>query len=131
MGEDLIADLVNKYMAIGIGAVLVGCAIWLIKHYVTQQTEDRKVFVKQQTEDRATIMGLFQNELKDLHKDSSLNVKINQKSVKMLKTLLDRFTSLTEYLNRHFNGCADKVNYKENNVNVKQPADLDKKINGK
>ena len=130
MGEDLIADLVNKYMAIGIGAVLVACSIWLIKHYVTQQTEDRKIFVKQQTEDRATIMGLFQNELKDLHKDSSLNVKINQKSVKMLKTLLDRFTSLTEYLNRHFNGCVDKVNYKEENMTVKQPTDLDKKTNG-
>jgi hypothetical protein len=109
MGENLIADLVNKYMAIGIGAVLVACAIWLIKHYVKQQTEDRKVFVKQQTEDRATIMGLFQNELKDLHKDSSLNAELNRKSVDMLETLLDRFTSLTEYLNKYFNHNNKKV----------------------
>ena len=113
MEENLIADLVNKYMAIGIGAVLVACAIWLIKHYVKQQTEDRKVFVKQQTEDRATIMGLFQNELKDLHKDSSLNAELNRKSVDMLETLLEKFTSLIEYLNRHFNGNNDKVDFKK------------------
>jgi hypothetical protein len=113
MEETLIADLVNKYMAIGIGAILVGCSIWLIKHYVKQQTEDRKVFVKQQTEDRATIMGLFQNELKDLHKDSSLNAELNRKSVDMLKTLLDKFTSLIEYLNHHFNGNSDKVHFEK------------------
>jgi hypothetical protein len=102
MEENLIADLVNKYMAIGIGGVLVACSIWLIKHYV-----------KQQTEDRATIMGLFQNELKDLHKDSSLNAELNRKSVDMLETLLDRFTSLIEYLNHHFNGINDKVEIKK------------------
>ena len=113
MEENLIADLVNKYMAIGIGAVLVACAIWLIKHYVKQQTEDRKVFIKQQTEDRATIMGLFQNELKDLHNDSLMNAELNRKSVDMLETLLDRFTSLIEYLNHHFNGYTDKVNFKK------------------
>lgn len=113
MEENLIADLVNKYMAIGIGGVLVGCSIWLIKHYVKQQMEDRKIFVKQQTEDRATIMGLFQNELKDLHKDSSLNAELNRKSVDMLETLLDRFTSLIEYLNHHFNGINEKVEIKK------------------
>lgn len=111
MGEIQIIEAMSKHgVAIVVSAILLVLAIWLIKHYVNQQTEDRKVFVKQQEEDRATIMGLFQNELKDLHSDSSLNAKLNRKSIAMLGTLTNRFTSLTEYLNRHFNGCADKVN---------------------
>ncbi len=120
MSETLIVEAVNKYMAIGIGAVLVACAIWLIKYYVNQQTEDRKVFVKQQEEDRATIMGLFQNELKDLHKDSLLNAKLNRKSLTMLGTLINRFTALTEYLNKYFNGCIDKVDYEKKKVGKKE-----------
>lgn len=114
MGEIQIIEAMSKHgVAIVVCAILLGLAIWLIKHYVNQQTEDRKVFVKQQEEDRATIMGLFQNELKDLHKDSSLNAKLNRKSIAMLGTLTNRFTSLTEYLNRHFNNCTDKVDFKK------------------
>ena len=114
MGEIQIIEAMSKYgVELVICAILLGLAIWLIRHYVNQQTEDRKVFVKQQEEDRATIMGLFQNELKDLHKDSLLNAKLNRRSITMLGTLTNRFTSLTEYLNLHFNGCVDKVNYKK------------------
>jgi len=114
MGEINIIEAMSKHgVAIVVCAILLGLVIWLIKHYVNQQTEDRKVFVKQQEEDRATIMGLFQNELKDLHSDSSLNAKLNRKSIAMLGTLTNRFTSLTEYLNRHFNGCVDRVNFRK------------------
>ena len=114
MGEIQIIEAMSKYgVELVICAILLGLSIWLIRHYVNQQTEDRKVFVKQQEEDRKIIMGLFQNELKDLHNDSLLNAKLNRKSITMLGTLTNRFTSLTEYLNRHFNGCADKVNFKK------------------
>jgi len=114
MGEIQIIEAMDKNgVALVVCGILLVLAVWLIRHYVNQQTEDRKVFVKQQEEDRATIMGLFQNELKDLHKDSLLNAKLNRKSVTMLGTLTNRFTSLTEYLNRHFNGCIDKVNFKK------------------
>jgi len=114
MGEINIIEAMSKHgVAIVVCAILLGLVIWLIKHYVNQQTEDRKVFVKQQEEDRATIMGLFQNELKDLHGDSLLNAKLNRKSITMLGTLTNRFTSLTEYLNYHFNNCADKVNFRK------------------
>jgi len=114
MGEIQIIEAMSKHgVSIVVSAILLGLAIWLIKHYVNQQTEDRKVFVKQQEEDRATIMGLFQNELKDLHKDSSINTKLNYKSIAMLGTLTNRFTSLTEYMNHHFNGCTDKVNFRK------------------
>jgi len=121
MGEIQIIEAMAKHgVELVICAILLALAIWLIRHYVSQQTEDRKVFVKQQEEDRKTIMGLFKNELKDLHSDSLLNAKLNRKSITMLGTLTNRFTSLTEYLNRYFNGCADKVNFKKK----------DKKANG-
>jgi len=56
---------------------------------------------------------MFKNELKDLHKDSLLNAKLNRKSITMQKKMINQFTGLTEYLNRHFNGCADKVNFRK------------------
>jgi hypothetical protein len=114
MGEIQIIEAMSKQgVAIVVCGILLVLAIWLIRHYVNQQTEDRKVFVKQQEEDRAIIMGLFQNELKDLHGDSLLNAKLNRKSIAMLGTLTNRFTSLTEYMNHHFNGCTDKVNFRK------------------
>ncbi len=114
MGEIQIIEAMDEQgVALVICALLLGLAIWLIRHYVNQQTEDRKVFVKQQEEDRGIIMGLFQNELKDLHGDSLLNAKLNRKSITMQKKLINQFTGLTEYLNRHFNGCADRVNFKK------------------
>lgn len=114
MGEIQIIEAMSEHgVELVICAILLGLAIWLIKHYVNQQTEDRKVFVRQQEEYTANIMGLFKNELKDLHKDSLLNAKLNRKSITMLGTLTNRFTSLTEYLNHHFNGCVDKVNFRK------------------
>ena len=99
MNETMV-KVMSDYGAIAIAMVLVGLCIWLIKY-----------FVKQQTKDREGIMSLLQNELKSLHEDSLLNADLNRKSIGMLGTL-------TEYLNRHFNGCTDKVNF-------------DKKINEK
>lgn len=114
MGEIKIIEAMDKQgVALVVCALLLGLVIWLIRHYVNQQTEDRNVFVKQQEEDRAIIMGLFQNELKDLHGDSLLNAKLNRRSITMLGTLTNRFTSLTEYMNHHFNGCTDKVNFRK------------------
>ena len=116
MGEIQVIEAMSKHgVAIVVSGILLVMAIWLIRHYVNQQTEDRKVFVKQQEEDRAIIMGLFKNELKDLHKDSLLNAKLNRKSITMLKILTNQFTGLAEYLNRHFNGSVDKVNCKKVN----------------
>jgi hypothetical protein len=94
MNETMV-KIMSDYGAIGIAIVLVGLCIWLIKY-----------FVKQQTKDREGIMGLLQNELKDLHNDSLMNADLNRSSISMLGTL-------TEYLNRHFNGCTDKVNFEK------------------
>ena len=99
MNETMV-KVMSDYGAIAIAMVLVGFCIWLIKYFVRQQTKDRE-----------GIMGLLQNELKLLHDDSLLNADLNRKSISMLGIL-------TEYLNRHFNGCADKVNF-EKKINEK------------
>ena len=91
----MIAEFINNYGKLGVQGVLVILVAWLVWYLVR------------------SIMGMFKNELKDLHKDSLLNAKLNRKSITMQKKLINQFTGLTEYLNRHFNGCADKVNFRK------------------
>ena len=91
----MIGELINNYGKLGVQGVLVILVAWLVWYLVR------------------SVMGMFKNELKVLHKDSLLNARLNRKSIKMQKTLINQFTGLTEYLNKHFNGCADKVNFKK------------------
>ena len=91
----MIAELINNYGKLGVQGVLVILVAWLVWYLIR------------------SIMGMFKNELKVLHKDSLLNARLNRKSIKMQKILINQFTALAEYLNRHFNGCADKVNFKK------------------
>ena len=91
----MISELINNYGKLGVQGVLVILVAWLVWYLIR------------------SIMGMFKNELKVLHKDSLLNARLNRKSIKMQKILINQFTGLTEYLNRHFNGCIDKVNFKK------------------
>jgi len=91
----MISELIQNYGKLGIQGVLVILMVWLVWYLIR------------------SIMGMFKNELKVLHKDSLLNARLNRKSIKMQKTLIGQFTGLAEYLNRHFNGNFDKVNFKK------------------
>lgn len=91
----MIAELINNYGELGVKGVLVILFSWLVWYLIR------------------SIMGMFKNELKVLHKDSLLNARLNRKSIKMQKTLIDQFTALAEYLNLHFNNCVEKVNCKK------------------
>lgn len=91
----MIAELINNYGKLGVQGVLVILVAWLVWYLIR------------------SIMGMFKNELKELHKDSLLNAKLNRKSIDMQKKLINQFTALTEYLNFHFNGCVDKINFKK------------------
>jgi len=93
--EAMISELIQNYGKLGVQGVLVLLVAWLVWYLIR------------------SIMGMFKNELKDLHKDSLLNARLNRKSIKMQKTLINQFTGLTEYLNLHFNGCIDKVNFRK------------------
>ena len=91
----MISELIQNYGKLGVEGVLVVLIAWLVWYLVR------------------SIMGMFKKELKELHKDGITNAKLNRKSIKMQKNLINQFTALTEYLNRHFNGCVDKVNCKK------------------
>jgi len=99
----MIAELINNYGKLGVQGVLVILVAWLVWYLIR------------------SIMGMFKNELKTLHKDSLLNARLNRKSINMTKTLTNQFTGLAEYLNLHFNNCVEKVNCKKK----------DKKANGR
>jgi len=88
----MIAEFINNYGKLGVQGVLVILVAWLVWYLVR------------------SIMGMFKNELKELHKDGIINAKLNRKSINMQKKLINQFTALTEYLNLHFNNCAEKVN---------------------
>lgn len=90
----MITEFINNYGKLGVQGVLVILVAWLVWYLVR------------------SIMGMFKNELKELHKDGITNAKLNRKSINMQKKLINQFTALTEYLNYHFNGCADKVDFK-------------------
>lgn len=85
----------SDYGAIGIAFILVGLCVWLIKY-----------FAKEQSKHMGIVLGMVKKELKDLHNDGLKNARLNRKSITMVG-------ALTEYLNRHFNGCVDKVNFKK------------------
>jgi len=84
----------------GIFLVLIS---WLVRYLITEQSKNMK-----------SILGMFKVELKALHKDGLKNAMLNRKSLSMIGTL-------TQYLNRNFNGNFDKVNFKKK----------DKKSNGR
>ena len=94
-GEVMISGLIQNYGKLGVQGVLVLLVAWLVWYLIR------------------SIMGMFKNELKVLHKDSLLNARLNRKSITMQKILINQFTALAEYLNSHFNGCVDRVNFKK------------------
>lgn len=91
----MVAEFINNYGKLGVQGVLVILVAWLVWYLVR------------------SIMGMFKNELKELHKDGIINAKLNRRSINMQKKLINQFTALTEYLNHHFNGCTDKVNFRK------------------
>ncbi len=94
-------------------SALIGVMVWYLKYQTRQQTKREDKHDAIQKELREFSQGLVKNELRLLHKDSIIlhkdsiaNTRLNRKSVKIL-------IALSEYLNRNFNGCVDKVNFKK------------------
>jgi len=75
----------------GIFLVLV---CWLVRYLIREQSKNMK-----------NILDMFKVELKALHKDGLKNVTLTRRTITMIGIL-------SEYLNKHFNGNIDKVNFK-------------------
>jgi len=90
-----IGKAIDQYgIAIVTGIFLV-LICWLVRYLIKEQSKNMK-----------SILSMFKVELKALHKGDQTNARLNRKSITMIG-------ALTEYLNRYFNGCADKVNFKK------------------
>jgi len=86
---------ISEYGIAIITGIFLVLVCWLIRYLIKEQSKNMK-----------DILSMFKVELKALHKDGLKNASLNRKSITMIG-------SLSEYLNRHFNGCADKVNFKK------------------
>jgi len=82
-------------IAIIVTAVFSVLIFWLVKRLINEQSNTNK-----------SILSMFKVELKALHKNDITNTRLNRKSITMIG-------ALTEYLNRHFNGNMDKINFKK------------------
>ena len=90
-----IGKAISEYgIAIVTGIFLV-LVCWLVRYLIKEQSKNMK-----------TVLDLFKVELKALHKDGLKNASLNRRSITMIGTL-------SEYLNKHFNGYSDKVNFKK------------------
>ena len=83
-----IGKAISDYGIAIITGIFLALICWLVRYLITE------------------ILKMFKNELKVLHKDGVTNARLNRKSIRMI-------VALSEYLNKYFNGCADKVNFKK------------------
>jgi len=65
-----------------------------------------KYFTREQSKTNKNILSMFRIELKALHKDGLTNARLTRKSIRTICTL-------TEYMNRNFNGSPEKLNFKK------------------
>ena len=86
---------ISEYGIPIITAICLLLIVWLVKYLMKEQSKTNK-----------DILSMFKVELKALHRGDQTNARLNRKSITMI-------SALTEYLNRYFNGCADKVNFKK------------------
>ena len=75
----MISELIVNYGKLGMQGVLVVLVVWLVWYLIR------------------TIMGMFKNELKELHQDSIKNADLNNQTIILIK---DHASETREYNNR-------------------------------
>ena len=106
MGGIELGKAIDTYGIAIITAILLGLIVWLVKHFVTQQDKTMKDIINMAKVEMKSIGDTMEKMQKTIQKSGSTNARLNRKSITMIG-------ALSEYLNRHFNGCADKVNFKK------------------
>jgi len=90
-----IGKAISEYGIAIVTGIFLALICWLVRYLITEQSKNMK-----------SILSMFKVELKALHKGDQTNARLNRKSITMIG-------ALTEYLNSHFNGCIDKVNFRK------------------
>jgi len=87
----------------GIFLVLI---CWLVRYLIKEQSKNMKDIISMSRVELKAVGDSMDKMQKTMQKGNSTNARLNRKSITMIG-------ALSEYLNRHFNGCADKINYKK------------------
>ena len=87
---------IDNYGIAIITAIILILVVWLVKHLVKQQTDDRVFYRK-----------MITNDMKGLHQDNVKNADLNNQSIILLKDIGDNQTklcSLIESVDKRING---------------------------
>ena len=95
MGGPEVGKAISEYGISIVTGIFLVLVCWLVRYLIKEQSKNMK-----------EVLSMFKVELKALHKGDLANARLNRKSITMIG-------ALSEYLNRYFNGCADKVNFKK------------------
>jgi len=100
-----IGKAIDTYGIAIVTAILLGLIVWLVRHFVVAQDKTMKEIISMSKVEMKAIGDTMEKMQKTIQKGDSTNARLNRKSISMLG-------ALSEYLNRNFNGCADKINFK-------------------
>lgn len=106
MGVIEIGKAIDTYGIAIITAICLGLIVWLVRHLIREQSNTMKDIISMSKVEMKGIQDTMEKMRKTMHKDSSTNARLNRKSITMIG-------ALSEYLNRHFNNCTEKINYKK------------------
>jgi len=106
MGPIEIGKAIDTYGIAIITAIFLALIVWLVRHLIIGQDKTMKDIINMSKVEMKAIGDTMEKMQKTIQKGYSTNSRLNRKSITMI-------SALTEYLNAHFNGCVDKVNFKK------------------
>lgn len=103
MGPIEIGKAIADYGIPIITGILLMLVVWLVRYLIVGQSKTMKDIISMSKVEMKAIGNTMEKMQKTIQKGNSTNSRLNRKSITMIG-------NLAEYLNRNFNGCADKVN---------------------
>ena len=106
MGAIELGKAISEYGIPIITGIFLALIVWLVRHFVVAQDKTMKDIIDMSRGGMKAIGTTMESMQKTIQKGNSTNARLNRKSIRMI-------ASLAEYMNKSFNGCADKVNFKK------------------
>ena len=104
---------ISEYGIAIITGIFLVLICWLVRHLITEQSKNMtkqnanmEIVLSMSKVEMKAIGTTMESMQKTIQKGNSTNASLNRKSITMIG-------SLAEYMNKHFNGCTDKVNFKK------------------
>ena len=97
---------ISEYGIAIVTGIFLALICWLVRYLIKEQNKNMKDIISRSRVELKAVGDSMDKMQKTMQKGNSTNARLNRKSINMIG-------ALSEYLNRHFNGCADKINYKK------------------